>query len=125
METIKSNEARDQVVTEIEQKIAQLSQKLEPREYTVLEACPFVVVSPDATFSVSTDCNRKCFIEAGRDQPTQFSDLVADDIVANFKAYNGFGQIDLVKMTPRQYLQIKLDQATHVLTFLASAPPVA
>ena len=108
----------NQLIEQIQERIDLFSQKLAPKGYTMLEACPWIVASPDAGFVVSVDRKNGAVIEWGHSDPHQFSPQAAERIVQVFKPCNGHGPIILVKMSRQQYWQTKLDQANQVLATL-------
>ena len=106
----------------LQQQLDQINEELEPKGYSILETCPFIVASPDAFYSVSADDQNKVTIEFGQSHPTQFNPRAADDLVTNFKPCNGRGPIKLVKMNRSEFVLIRKESIELALANLTAIP---
>lgn len=99
----------------LQKSLAQTRQIVEghlQKDYSILEACPFIVSALDGLYTVKIGNDLLAKVEIGIVQPQQFTRQLADDIVQNFKAYNGNGAIQWEVETARSFYERKLAQVS-------------
>lgn len=90
-------------------------------ENSHLEPCNYIITNridedtPYHIYTVATDENKCLVVRFHETEPQQFTEKTAKEIIENYHPKNGWGEIDLIAMTKREFLQDKIHELKNLI----------
>ncbi|MCX6154431.1 MAG: hypothetical protein NT007_09740 [Candidatus Kapabacteria bacterium] len=78
--------------------------------YTSISSTPWIVASEDCFYSVTFGDDNKCLVDIDKTFVAEFSLKAANDIIQNFKVFNGNGKISWKMFGIDEFYQLKYQQ---------------
>lgn len=101
--------------------LKEIEKELEPKGYTVLEACPLIVASPDTFYAVGLNKQGQATLHIKQSFPVRFNRKQAEGIVKNFVATNGNGRIEFKIFTRLEYYSQIAEDIRKTIAEITSA----